>query len=305
MSKKFRVVGVVGREFYKEKMYDLIRAKRQTSKFIDQTTAYDRILKRVLKVFQLPELIRQLECTEMEMYNRYILPLIRGDKRFPFQTGIFFASLVAIIATYDNDFWEDTIWGKLADNTSADDWIDKIGEYETELINYYLEGEYKHYRKAKENEDNKARKIRDIHLRDKKMSEIKAKYSDNEQSFKEKLWARKERLWARLGKEYQYGIISFNLRSICFKLTMINFHAHDNSLHQDKLEWALYELKCLPLDRKEQVFSQIRDSIDCIYNVVYQHMGDWKEQLKKSQPENDPEWQEYCILKYGHIDTTN
>jgi len=68
----------------------------------------------------------------------------------------------------------------------------------------------------------------------------------------------------------------FNLNSLCYQLTILNFEKMDNVYQQNKLENTLNIIKCLPPNKKEKLFDEITPSINQIYEILCKHLESWE-----------------------------
>jgi hypothetical protein len=282
-------------EFIKEKMYKLIRKYLGKGKK-PQTKIFNDILSRLIELFDSPELKRRLEnnYSEKEAYIKYIKPLINGEKYFPFETGIFFASIIMLIAStsdYD-EYIDDLSRGKLADDDLSENWITKIYECENIFIEMYLDSKYNDYLLEKQSKISKANKIDDLLKRNKKHEEIKQKYSDTKDIFIEK---------KRQALNQQLEIQFLNLNAVAYNLAMINSIESDYVMYQKNLETMLNLIKYLPVDRKDKLCYNINDNINLISDILVKHLEDWENELQNNNEINVIKSDEYKNLKASLI----
>lgn len=254
---------VVGKQtLRKADMYRLVNKLRNAN---SQQTEYDRILNKILKVLESSELKNRLDGTEQDAYNKFIMPLVDKQKCFPIPTGILFASLVAMVSSYDKDFLEDIIRHGTGQDADSKGWIAKIDEYKTKLIEYYINIQYEYYLNQKESEKTQASKIQDTLLQTRKFNAISCKYIYNKESFKHEL------------QQYintQYERDFNNLNSICRQIVNMNYDKCDNKPYQKKFEQALNLFKSLPVDIRATIFSNnsVINNIDFMYNTALKYV---------------------------------
>ena len=286
--------------FYKAEIYVLINEFNPYQH--EQQTSYDRKLRKILKLFQSPELTERLEYSEREAYNQYLKPLIeieevKNKKRFPFLSGIFIASLIASLST--EPFMYDIVRDKLADDTLSDEWIDKIEKNENNFIELYANYEHSKYQNEKEKKIRETTKASDKITMHTRLKNINEEYCESETSYKYKWYELNKEVWIRL----------LNLNSICYKLVMINFEKKDNIEYQEKLEYIVKTLNCLPVDRKDMVFNKIKVKIDYMEKVLNHIIEDWDNDTERALKDEKTkghaiaEFREFELLRQAYPKT--
>jgi len=305
--------------FHKAKMYGLIESYlgSMPNQPILQQKQYDDRLRKVILLFQSPELMCRLGVSERRVYEKYIKSMVDEESRrindkvkkskdkkerfyFHFVTGIFFASLTAMLIW---EFGLDPYWDNLTKKLAAcdrlsDGWMECLDNCEDLFIGLYLQNEYQEYLKEKSRKLTKAMKNPDKLKSANQQIKIREQYNETEVSYKEKKWHELNREMNQELDQEQGNILSeesshklvramsvafHNLNSICFQMVMINYEKKDNLVYQEKLEIALNKIKCLPIDTKDKVFSDdVKKKIDSIYDIANRHLENLYAEFSKA-----------------------
>lgn len=231
-------------------------------------------LDKICKIFKRKELISTLEGTEKSAYIKYILPVIKGDKKFDELSGIFFA---ALLANYDIDEYQiNTIKNEDRNTIDADDWIKNLNRNINRAREALENIQFKEYQQQEDRELKAIHGIKDKILASRKIAQIQKKYKDRAQ------W---HNTWIK-EKEY-FNSELVNILSICVKLDYIYYQSHLKNEYETKMEYILRETKCLPVDVKRRFVDKNEKYIDILYDSINETVKRIYDDVEKARARNN------------------